>query len=75
MYTALILVILFNKFVMGYVLHHFTHIEKHATSDNDQFSFAFKYALGMFFTTALMTLFVEALTYNNFYQHHYGVIE
>lgn len=60
---------------MGYVLHHFTHIEKHATSDREQFSFAFKYALGMFFTTALMTLFVEAITYNNFYQHHYGVIE
>lgn len=60
---------------MGNVLHHFTHIEKHATSDREQFSFAFKYALGMFFTTALMTLFVEAITYNNFYQHHYGVIE
>jgi len=29
----------------------------------------------MFFTTALMTLAVEALTYNNFYSHPYGVIE
>jgi di/tricarboxylate transporter len=73
-FIALILIILFNKFVMGYVLHHFTHIERHATSDREQFSFAFKYALGMFFTTALMTLFVEAITYNNFYKHDYGVI-
>ena len=74
-FIALISVILFNKFVMGYVLHHFTHLEKHATADNEQLSFAFKYALGMFFTTALMTLFVEAITYGNFYSHHYGVIE
>ena len=29
----------------------------------------------MFFTTALMTLAVEAVTYNNFYSHPYGVIE
>jgi hypothetical protein len=60
---------------MGHVLHYFTHLEKHATADNEQLSFAFKYALGMFFTTALMTLFVEAVTYGNFYTHHYGVIE
>ena len=74
-FIALILVILFNKFVMGIVLHYFTHLENHATADNEQLSFAFKYALGMFFTTALMTLFVEAITYKNFYTHHYGVIE
>jgi hypothetical protein len=60
---------------MGHVLHYFTHLEKHGTADNEQLSFAFKYALGMFFTTALMTLFVEAFTYGNFYTHHYGVIE
>lgn len=59
---------------MGIVLHHFTHLERHATSDRAEFSFAFKYSLGMFFTTALMTLFVEAITYRNFYAHHYGVI-
>ncbi len=29
----------------------------------------------MFFTTALMTLAVEALYFKNFYQHQYGVIE
>jgi hypothetical protein len=60
---------------MGTILHHFTDFEMHATSDRFQLSFAFKYALGMFFTTALMTLFVEEFTYNNFYTHHYGVIE
>jgi membrane protein CcdC involved in cytochrome C biogenesis len=29
----------------------------------------------MFFTTALMTLAVEAITFKNFYSHSYGVIE
>jgi len=31
--------------------------------------------MGLFFTTALMTLAVEAITYHNFYAHEYGVIE
>ena len=39
-----------------------------------QFSFALKYCLGLFFTTALMTLAVEAITMKNYYQHPYGVI-
>jgi hypothetical protein len=30
--------------------------------------------LGMFFTTAFLTLAVEALVFNN-YSHHYGVVE
>lgn len=34
-----------------------------------------KYSLGMFFTTALMTLAVQAITFKNFYSHQYGVIE
>lgn len=29
----------------------------------------------MFFTTALMTLAVEAVTFKNFHSHQYGVIE
>ena len=60
---------------MGDVLHHFVHMEKHAYTDLQGHSFALKYSLGMFFTTALMTLAVEALYFKNFYQHQYGVIE
>jgi hypothetical protein len=60
---------------MGKVLHIFVHMEKHAYTDSQGHSFAMKYALGMFFTTALMTLAVEALYFKNFYQHPYGVIE
>ena len=68
-------VILFNKFIMGKVLHYFVHKEKHAYTDEEGHSFAMKYSLGMFFTTALMTLAVEAITFKNFYSHPFGVIE
>lgn len=74
-FAAILCVILFNKFVMGDLLHKFVHMEHHAYTDKQNHSFALKYALGMFFTTALMTLAVEAVTYNNFYSHPYGVIE
>jgi len=60
---------------MGNVLHYFTHLEKHDNKAHEDFSFAFKYALGMFFTTALMTIMVEALKFHNYYTHDFGVIE
>ena len=74
-FVAIFGVVLFNKFVMGKVLHYFVHLEKHAYTDQEGHSFAMKYSLGMFFTTALMTLAVEAITFKNFYSHQYGVIE
>lgn len=40
-----------------------------------QFSFALKLALGLFFTTALMTLATEAIKMQNYYTHPYGVID
>ena len=75
MFVALFGVVLFNKFIMGKVLHKFVHMERHAYTDQEGHSFAMKYSLGMFFTTALMTLAVEAITFKNFYSHQYGVIE
>lgn len=54
-------VIMFNKFVMGNVLSYFTKLEHHDHVDYFQFSFASKYAFGMLFTTALMTIVVEAI--------------
>ena len=46
---------------MKYVLHAICDLEKPETTSQLQFSYAFKYTLGMFFTTAVMTLAVEAL--------------
>jgi len=43
---------------MSLVLHKFVHMEEHAYTDREGFSFAMKYSLGMFFTTAVMTLLV-----------------
>lgn len=34
-----------------------------------------KYSIGLFFTTALMTLAVEDFASDNYYSHLYGVIE
>lgn len=73
-WVTLLGIVFFNKFVMGNVLHYFTHLEKHDNKANEDFSFAFKYALGMFFTTALMTIMVEALKFKNYYTHAFGVI-
>lgn len=73
-FFAIFGVLMFNKFVMGKVLHKFVHMEKHAYTDQENHSFSLKYALGMFFTTALMTLAVEAVTFGNFYAHQFGVI-
>lgn len=74
-WVTLLAIVFFNKFVMGRVLHSFTHLEKHDNKAHEDFSFAFKYALGMFFTTAIMTILVEALKYHNYYKHDFGVIE
>ncbi len=74
-YLALVGVIFFNKFVMGFILHKITNFERHPTTAQEEFHFALKYSVGMFFTTALMTLAVEDLRFHNFYQHPYGVIE
>jgi len=34
-----------------------------------------KHVLGLFFTTAVMTLLVEDIRFHNIYQHEYGVVE
>ena len=61
-YIALFAVILFNKLVLSYILHYLTEKECHETASQEQLSFALKYALGLFFTTAVMTLAVEGLS-------------
>ena len=73
-YLAIILITLFNKFVLSYLYHHISYYEKHISQTSLEFSFSLKYMLGMFFTTAFLTLAVEALVFNN-YAHHYGVVE
>ena len=74
-FILLFLVVLFNKLLMVVLFHKFTDLERHSTTSKFQFSFAFKYCCGLFFTTALMTLAVEAIKYENYYAHPYGVIE
>lgn len=68
-------VVLFNKIVISNLFHKFTDMERHRSTHKFQFSFCLKYCLGLFFTTALMTLIVEAFILGNYYKHDYGVIE
>ena len=74
-YIMLFVVVLFNKLVMVVLFHKFTDYERHETTSKFQFSFGLKYCLGLFFTTALMTLAVEAIKFHNYDAHAYGVIE
>jgi hypothetical protein len=71
----MIAVTFFNKFIFSFILHHFTDIEMHRTGGEYEFSFGLKYTLGLFFTTALMTLFVEDFSFHNIYSEQYGVVE
>ena len=60
---------------MSVLFHFFTTLERHTNTYSFSFSFALKYCLGLFFTTALMTLAVEDFSLNNYYSYLYGVIE
>lgn len=75
LFLMIFLIVFFNKFILSWVLHQFAHLEKHENAADEEFSFALKYTLGLYFTTALMTLAVEDITYHNFYSHEFGVIE
>lgn len=49
-------VVLFDKMLLSTILHIFTDLEKPKTTYELQFSFSIKYAFGLLFTTALMTI-------------------
>lgn len=68
-------IIFYNKFVMAPVLEYFTKLERHDNVSNEDFSFAFKYALGMFFTSSIMKIVVETTQFNNYYRQDFGIIE
>lgn len=73
-YLIVILINLINKFLFAPLFHVITHYEKHLSVSSENYSFALKYTLCMFFTTACMTLLVEAIIYGN-YMGSLGVIE
>ena len=73
--ATLFAVILFNKFILAWVLHLLTDFEKHRTSTDFEDAFMLKFVLGLFFTTALMTLLVEDVVFHNIYSEEYGVAE
>lgn len=65
---SMVAVILFNKFIFSSLLHWFTHLERHPTAGDQEYSFCLKYTIGLFFTTAVMTFLVEDITFHNVYR-------
>jgi hypothetical protein len=74
-YFSIVGIMLFNKFILAEVIHHLVDFEMPSTGSVFQFSFMLKYSMGMFFTTALMTVLVEGLVEKNIYDERYGLIE
>jgi fumarate reductase subunit D len=64
---VMVLITFFNKFCISYLLHHITDLEMHRTGSEFEYSFGLKYTMGLFFTTAIMTLVVEGFGLHNFY--------
>lgn len=59
---------------MKIFLHWFSDLQMPETSSDREFSYAFKYTVGMFFTTAIMSLAVQALVFDNII-YQYGVVQ
>jgi hypothetical protein len=60
---------------MSPILHRICIFEKYFTKTKEEYAFTLKYLLSMFFTTAMMTVLVEAITKDNFFTHAHGVVE
>lgn len=60
-YITILLILFFNKFVMAFIFHKLTDMELLESGFKYQKSFGTKYFLGLFFTTAFMTLIVEGI--------------
>lgn len=65
-YIIVIMINLINKFIFSALFFRITHSEKHLSVSSFNYSYALKSTLGMFFTTAVMTLLVEAIIYGNY---------
>jgi len=61
------IIVLFNKFVIGVVIHHIVDLEKISTKSKFNISYAQKYAFALFLNSALITYFVEILGEKNYY--------
>ena len=61
------LLVFFNKFVLGDIVHHIVDDEMWSTKTKLNISFGVKLTLALFFNTAMITLAVEILAFDNFY--------
>jgi len=64
------LIILFNKFAVGTAIDYLVEYEKISTKTRLHLSFATKLSICLFFNTALISLIIDILIFQNYY--HYG---
>lgn len=64
------LIIMFNKFAVGTAIDYLVEYEKISTKTRLHLSFATKLSICLFFNTALISLIIDILIFNNYY--HYG---
>ena len=62
-----IFIVLFNKFVLGHIIHKICDLEKWSTFSRLNISFAWKYTILLFANTALITFSVEILINHNYW--------
>jgi len=74
-YFFIFLVVLLNKFAITKFLHFISEFEKHSTHSKEEFYFSLKYTVTLFLTTAVMTLLVEGVTFNNVFEYEFGIVE
>jgi hypothetical protein len=60
-YLISLIIIFFNKFVLGKVFHLITDLEKNDTKSKFQISFAYKLAIALFLNSAIITYIVEII--------------
>jgi hypothetical protein len=65
---------LFNKFVFFTIIHHLVDFERHKTGGGYQYQVTLKYTIGLFFTTALLSIIIEGFSEHTFFNSEYGLV-
>ena len=61
-------IVCFNKFALGHLVHKIADMEKWSTKTRLNTSFGQKLTIALFFNTALITFGVEILTFGNYFE-------
>ena len=66
-YSISFIIILFNKFIVAWVVHQITDSEKISSVTKFQMSFAYKYSVALFLNAAMISYTVDIIILKNVY--------